>query len=76
MSSAPKDSRVDYYLTRSQPLGEGSADRIRKVLDLATTISAASMLDIGCGDGLLSIMIKELVGATKVYGVELSPMAI
>lgn len=34
------------------------------------------MLDLGCGDGTISVMLKESLSAKEVYGVEIAPDAV
>lgn len=49
--------------------------RMRKVINLASRSRAKRVLDIGCGDGSYSILLKEVLGADEVYGIELVPEA-
>jgi len=49
-----------------------SEDRFKKVLKLCEKQRAGNILDIGCGDGALTVLLKEALGADKAYGIELS----
>jgi methionine biosynthesis protein MetW len=69
-------SRTSYYSAYVQGLSESSADRIVKLLKVASTVHATRLLDIGCGDGSLSLLLKEATRAKEVYGVEISPSAV
>lgn len=47
-------------------------DRVAKVLQLASTLTAEKLLDIGCGDGSMSLALKNALGAKEVFGIETS----
>lgn len=51
---------------------EGLGDRHRKVIDIFSHYNFDRILDVGCGDGNLSVLIKEACKAKKVYGIEIS----
>ncbi len=46
--------------------------RLRKVLDIFVRNDPDQILDIGCGDGNFTIMLKSACNARKAYGVEIS----
>lgn len=48
------------------------ADRYKKVLKIFSKYNCNKILDIGCGDGSFSILLKEACNAMEVYGIELS----
>ncbi len=48
-------------------------DRIRKLLLLAETLRADRLLDIGCGDGALTVALQKALRSREVFGVEISP---
>ena len=52
-------------------------DRIKKVLKLASELKGRTenLLDIGCGDGINTVLLKEALGASAVYGIDISPGA-
>jgi SAM-dependent methyltransferase len=45
-------------------------DRHRKVIKIFGKYKFDKILDVGCGDGNFSIMVKEACQASKVYGIE------
>lgn len=49
--------------------------RMEASVSLLKEFKAQRLLDIGCGDGSLSLLLKEAVGATEIYGIEISPEA-
>jgi methionine biosynthesis protein MetW len=48
-------------------------DRVRKLLMLAGTLRADRLLDIGCGDGALTVALQKALRAREVFGLEISP---
>ncbi len=63
--------QIDFY---AEAYGKGLPpdDRMVKVLRLANTLTAESLLDIGCGDGTISLALKSAFGAKEVFGIEIS----
>jgi methionine biosynthesis protein MetW len=59
---------------RLEGYGRGlpSEDRVAKLLQLASSLSAEKLLDIGCGDGSISLALKEALAAKQVFGIEIS----
>lgn len=52
-------------------------DRIKKVFRILSQLKAQKhFLDIGCGDGSLSLFFKEALGDTEVYGIDTSSSAV
>lgn len=47
-------------------------DRHRKVLEVFSRYKFQRILDIGCGDGNFTVLIKKVCNANEVYGVEIS----
>ena len=76
MTESQSSSRIEYYLSHSWGISEGSRDRISKLLRIADTVKADRLLDIGCSTGTLSLQIKQVTGAREVYGVDISPEVI
>jgi methionine biosynthesis protein MetW len=50
--------------------------RFRKVLQIAARLEAKRFLDIGCGDGSYTLMLKETLKAEEAVGIEVSAEAI
>lgn len=74
---APDRSAVNVTLDPGLAFGTGTHPTTRLCLDwLATMLPpAASVLDYGCGSGILAIAAAKL-GATRVVGVDIDPQAI
>ncbi len=46
--------------------------RGKKVINIFSRYKFLRILDIGCGDGNFSVLLKEACGAKEVYGIEIS----
>ena len=55
---------------------EGLPDRLNKVLQIFANHNFHRILDIGCGDGNFSLLLKEASRAEEVYGVDISSKAV
>ena len=49
--------------------------RVRKVFQIASQRQARELLDVGCGDGAVTVKLKEILGAEVVRGVDISARA-
>ena len=49
-----------------------STNRVKRVLELAAGLRCARVLDVGCGDGTITTMVANAMGATEVRGIEIS----
>ena len=49
--------------------------RLRKVLQIASRRRAEEFLDVGCGDGTVTLKLKEILGAKVARGVDISAQA-
>lgn len=47
-------------------------DRHKRVVEVFSKYNFERILDIGCGDGNFSILLKKICGAKEVYGIEIS----
>jgi methionine biosynthesis protein MetW len=47
-------------------------DRIIRLLQLASTRTAETLLDIGCGDGSITVALKGVLRCREAFGVEIS----
>lgn len=50
--------------------------RFAKILKIAGRMKAERLLDIGCGDGSFTVLLKEKLQATEVHGPEIAPKAV
>ena len=50
--------------------------RIEALVKLARGLTARRLLALGCGDGSMSLLLKQATGAIDVLGVDISPEAI
>ncbi|MBA7650813.1 Ubiquinone biosynthesis O-methyltransferase [subsurface metagenome] len=66
------DCKLEYYLNRCQELSAFSTDRVKKLLKIISSLSAEKFLDIGCGDGTLTLLLGQAVKAKEMYGVDMS----
>jgi ubiquinone/menaquinone biosynthesis C-methylase UbiE len=64
-------SYKELYHGLATPMG-----RIRLLLQLVDGVRAERILDIGCGDGAITMMFKEKLGAKMVAGVDIAKDAI
>ncbi len=66
---------MNKYETHLKGYGHGlpEGNRLPDILKMISTIKADTILDIGCGDGSISIVLRDALGAKEVHSVELSP---
>lgn len=52
--------------------------RIQKVISIVSTLpkNGKSLLDIGCGDGVFTLKLANILGAKKVFGIDIAKGAI
>ncbi len=60
------------YYAEAYGKGLPPDDRVVRLLRLASTLTAGELLDIGCGDGSISLALKSALGAKGVFGIEIS----
>ncbi len=56
--------------------GLASEPRFSKVLEIAAELGGEHFLDIGCGDGSFTVLLKEALKAREAIGIEIAPEAI
>ena len=53
-------------------LGENiSAESIRAILKLLESNETAEFLDVGCGDGKITLKAARIIGTNKIYGIDI-----
>jgi ribosomal protein L11 methylase PrmA len=50
--------------------------RLKAVLDVLESVVAETVLDLGCNDGSITMLVAERVGARRVYGLDLDEEAL
>jgi methionine biosynthesis protein MetW len=67
-------SRIEEWYKKQYRVGvhPSDLDRVDKVVALFSRRKANRLLDIGCGDGSLTLLLKEKVGAKEAFGIEIS----
>lgn len=68
-------SSGDFY-NKGYYAGLAPEPRFRKVLDIAAKLQGELMLDIGCGDGSFTVLLKEALKAKEVTGIDIAHEAI
>lgn len=67
-----KGSYTDRFVGITSKEIEERGDRHKKVIDEFSKHNFNRILDVGCGDGNFSILLKEVCKAKEVYGIEIS----
>jgi methionine biosynthesis protein MetW len=68
-------SKGDFY-SKGYYAGLAPEPRFRKVLEIASKQGGERLLDIGCGDGAFTVLLKDALKAKEVAGIEIAPEAI
>ena len=71
--------KADFYMngySRMPNNREELCDRLNKVLTIFGHYKFHRILDIGCGDGKFSLLLKQSAQAQEVYGVDISREAV
>ena len=72
MKSRAKRKYADRYVGKTPKEYGGLEDRHRKVLEIFSKYEFERILDVGCGDGNFTMLLKEACKAREVYGIEIS----
>ena len=64
------------FYSKGYYAGLAAEPRFRKVLQIATKLEGERLLDIGCGDGSFTLLLKKALKAEETIGIEISPEAI
>lgn len=67
-----KNKYIEKFVGSTPRGGEKLEDRHRKVLEIFSGQQFDRILDVGCGDGNFSVLLKEACKAKEVYGIEIS----
>ncbi len=68
-------SSGDFY-NKGYYAGLAPEPRFKKVLDIAAELQGECLLDIGCGDGFFTVLLKAALKAKEVTGIEIATEAI
>jgi methionine biosynthesis protein MetW len=64
-------NKNDFY-DKGYCYGASNETRIKRVLKIIKGVSGKQLLDIGCGDGFFTILLKDSIGAEEVVGIEIA----
>ena len=64
------------FYSKGYYAGLAPEPRFRKVLEIATKLGGEHFLDVGCGDGSFTVLLKEALKAEEAIGIEISPEAV
>lgn len=68
--------KKDEFYSKGYYAGLGPEPRFREVLGFLGKLRAERLLDIGCGDGTFTVLLKEALYAKEAVGIEIAPEAI
>lgn len=68
-------SKGEFY-AKGYYSGLAAEPRFKKVLEIASKIGAERLLDIGCGDGSFTVILRDTLKTRETIGIEISPEAI
>lgn len=68
-------SKSEFY-SKGYYKGLAPEPRFKEILEIADKLRAGRLLDIGCGDGTFTVLLKEALKAEEVVGIEIAPEAI
>ncbi len=69
------ESRKNLY-SKDYYKGFSPEPRFEKVANVFAKLKGENLLDIGCGDGEITLLLRDRMNAKYAYGVELSPEAV
>jgi len=67
--------KTEFYST-GYYTGLAPEPRFRKVLEMASKLGGKKLLDIGCGDGTYTLVLKEALHTEETVGIEISIVAV
>ena len=68
-------SKATYYY-KGYYAGLAPEPRFKKVLQIAEKLHGDRLLDIGCGDGSFTVLLRDLLKAKETAGIEIAPEAV
>ncbi len=68
-------SRSEFY-ARKYYAGLAPEPRFERILRLAGKLRSTRLLDIGCGDGSFTVLLREALGTPATDGIEIAPEAV
>ena len=70
-----RERKKQAYAAHSFRHGEDER-RVRTIVKVSQGFKGERLLDVGCGDGSLSVLIAQAIGAKEVFGIDISPRAV
>lgn len=69
---------IDYYEHEITPYTNDpfTSPKVLALMEMTKDISAVSFLDIGCNEGTVSTILRDIIGAKESIGVDISPVAV
>jgi methionine biosynthesis protein MetW len=69
--------RREFY-TKGYYAGLAQEPRFRQIIEIAHKLkgNADCLLDVGCGDGTFTVLLKEAINAKEVFGIDLAEEAV
>ena len=64
------------FYSESHSVGLPDKKVVDAVLQACQVLAAVKLLDVGCGDGAFTLLVKEVVRAKEVYGIDISQEAV
>jgi len=64
------------FYSKGYYAGLAPEPRFSKVLEIAAKLGGKKLLDIGCGDGTYTLVLKDLLKTEETVGIEISPEAV
>ena len=73
---SPPNTLKEKFYAKGYYAGLAPEPRFAKIANIFCQLTGDRLLDIGCGDGDVTLLLKESSGAKEVFGVEIAPEAV
>jgi len=61
-----------YFYSQGYYKGLAPEPRFKRIVEIFSKLRGRTLLDVGCGDGSITLLLKESMGAQEVYGIEIA----